>query len=103
MPEKFFIQPVGNKLICEIIKKEDFVELDSGLILKESKADDDVDYAIVKSIGPGEPDRNGVFMATTTQPGQKIAIAKFSGQCFHIKGKEYMIMREYEILGTVED
>jgi chaperonin GroES len=56
----------------------------------------------VMAIGKGKRLEDGKVVALDVQVGDRILFGKYSGSDITIEGTEYMIMREDEILGILD-
>ena len=54
------------------------------------------------AIGKGKRLEDGKLVALDVQVGDRILFGKYSGSDIKLEGKEYMIMREDEILGILD-
>jgi chaperonin GroES len=56
---------------------------------------------VVISVGDGKVLDNGTKIAMNVKAGDKVLFGKYSGQAVKLDGKEYLVMREDDILGIV--
>lgn len=56
----------------------------------------------VIEVGPGKLLENGQRVQPTVKKGDKVLFGKYAGTELKIKGEEYLILRESEILAIVE-
>lgn len=56
----------------------------------------------VLSVGPGKRDKDGNYTPLTLKPGDRVVLADFGGNEVKIDGKEYLVLREEDILGVLE-
>ena len=94
-------KPLGDRvLLSEIEEKEKTV---GGIIIPDSVKQDDVKKAIVESVGPGLYTQNGTPIPMTVSVGDEVIIPPYhQGQNVKINGKEYILLRESEILMVVK-
>lgn len=92
------IKPLYDKVVLEV-KKEDNVRA-SGLVLPDS-ATEKSNFATVIAVGPGAV-VDGKVEPLTVQVGQTVLFGKYAGTEAKIKGQEYLIVSEKDILGIVE-
>jgi chaperonin GroES len=53
-------------------------------------------------VGKGKLDENGKRMPIEVKKGDRILFGKYSGTEVKIEGKEYLMMREDDVLGIIE-
>ena len=56
----------------------------------------------VISVGPGKRDKNGNYKPLSLKPGDRVVLADWGGNEVKIDGKEYLVLREDDILGVIE-
>ncbi len=57
----------------------------------------------VVAVGKGKRLEDGKIIALDVQVGDKILFGKYSGSDIKLDGEEYMIMREDEVLGILDN
>ena len=88
----------NDKVVVEVIKKDNKV---GGLIVVED-AFDELDTATVLAIGPGKRNRAGEPIPLTVAVGDCVTFTKGIGEKVKIEGKDYLILKEPEIIGIVD-
>jgi chaperonin GroES len=88
-----------DKVVVEVDKKDNKV---SGLIVIED-AFDELDTATVLAVGPGKRNRAGTPMPLLVTVGDRVTFTKGIGEKVKIYGKDYLILKEQEIIGIVEE
>lgn len=88
---------------CIIVKRtETETTTASGLVLvfeeKEKKA-----QGKVIRVGPGKILENGNVRLMGIRPGETVLFGEYSGQAFKFEGEEYLMMREPDVIGIVEE
>jgi chaperonin GroES len=66
----------------------------------------EVFYAKVLKVGPGravdvDEDNKPIVMPMKVEPGQDILFSRYHGERIEIDGKEYIVMRQDDVLGLV--
>ena len=84
-----------------VTRLEEAEERRGGIIIPDS-AKEKPQQAEVKAVGNGKLLETGERVALEVKPGDRILFGKYSGSEIKIDGKEYLILREDEILGVVE-
>ncbi len=87
------IRPLADRVLIEPAEAEETTA--SGIIIPDS-AKEKPQRGVVVAVGPGKKDE-----PTTVKVGDKVLYGKFSGSDLSIDGKDYMIMREADILAIV--
>ena len=74
-----------------------------GIIIPDSVKQDDTKRAIVESVGPGLYTQNGAAIPMTVSVGDEVIIPPYhQGQSIKMNGKEYILLRESEILMVIK-
>ena len=89
----------NDKVVLELDKKYNKV---SGLIVIED-AFDELDTATVLAVGPGKRNRAGTPVPLLVIVGDRVTFTKGIGEKVKIYGKDYLILKEHEIIGIVEE
>ena len=58
--------------------------------------------AIVLSVGQGRREKDGSFIPLTLKPGDRVVLSDWGGNEIKLDGKEYLLLREDDILGLVQ-
>ena len=88
-------KPLGSRVLIE--REEQETKTAGGIIIPDTAKEKPV-YGKVIAIGPGEV-INGTLVAMSVKAGDKVLFGKWSGTELKIEGKDYLIMKEEEILG----
>ena len=86
-------KPLADRVLIEPAAAEETTA--SGIIIPDS-AKEKPQRGVVVAVGPGKKDE-----PTAVKVGETVLYGKFSGTDLSIDGKDYMIMREADILGKV--
>ena len=87
------IRPLADRVLIEPAPAEETTA--SGIIIPDT-AQEKPQRGIVVAVGPGKPDE-----PTTVKVGDAVLYGKYSGTDLQVEGKDYMIMRESDILAIV--
>ena len=90
---KLSITPLHDRVIVQAAAAE---EKTAGGIIIPDTAKEKPQYGTVLAAGPGKKDE-----PTMVKPGNKVLYGKYAGTEITIEGKEYLIMRESDILAIV--
>lgn len=91
-------KPVGNRVIIEPAKQEETTL--SGIVLPDS-AREKPQEGIVVALG-SKKNEKGEAIEFDVKLGDRIIFAKYTGSELKYDGKEYLVMREEDILAIVE-
>lgn len=87
------IRPLADRVLIEPALAEETTA--SGIIIPDT-AQEKPQRGKVVAVGPGKPDE-----PTTVKVGDAVLYGKYSGTDLQVEGKDYMIMRESDILAIV--
>jgi chaperonin GroES len=97
------IKPLGDRVLMEAVKEE---KKKGGIFLPETVEKERPQEAIVIAVGPGKKDEHGKAIPMTVKKGDKVLFTKYGPTEVKVgpagAEKEYMIVREEDILAIVE-
>jgi chaperonin GroES len=94
------IRPLYDRVVVKRIEeKENKI---GGLFIPDSAKEKPQEGEVV-AVGKGKRLEDGKLVALDVQKGDRILFGKYSGSEIRLDGEEYMIMREDEILGILEN
>ena len=93
------LRPLGDRMVVKPIEQEEVTS--SGIYLPET-AKEKPQQGNVISVGPGARDEDGERIAMDVSVGDIVLYAKYSGTTIKLEGKEYLILRENDVLAIVE-
>ncbi len=88
-------QPLGDRVIVEPQTPEQTTK--SGIVLPDT-AKEKPQTGVVLSTGPGKTTDEGKVVPLTVKAGDVVIYAKYGGTELKVDGKEYLIVRESDIL-----
>ncbi|GAB4441469.1 MAG: co-chaperone GroES [Turneriella sp.] len=93
------IKPLADRVLIEAApEKEEKI----GSIFIPDTAKEKPNMGIVVAAGPGKVTDDGKTVPLQVKAGQKVLYGKYSGTEIKENGKEYLIVRESDILAIVE-
>jgi len=92
------LKPLEDRVVVEPKEAED--KTASGIILPDT-AQEKPQEATVVAMGPGKASDSGSIVKMTVKVGDKVLYGKYSGSEVTVDGKEYLIMRESDILAIL--
>ncbi len=93
MSKKVNIKPLADRVIIEPSAAE--TKTAGGIIIPDT-AKEKPQRGTVVAVGPGKKDE-----PTTLKTGDTVLYGKYSGTEINMEGKEYLIMRESDILAII--
>jgi chaperonin GroES len=93
------LKPLGDRVVVKPIEQDE--QTASGIFLPET-AKEKPQQGEVVATGPGARDEDGERIAMELKVGDRVLYARYSGTTVKIDGKEYLIMKENDILAIVE-
>jgi chaperonin GroES len=94
------IRPLNDRILVKRLEEEG--KTAGGIIIPDSAKEKPAEGEIV-SVGPGKMNDKGERTAMDVKPGERVLFSKYGGTDVKIEGDDYLIMREDDILGVVEN
>jgi chaperonin GroES len=92
------IKPLGDRVVIEVVEQEETTA--SGIVLPESAQEKPQEGKIV-AVGSGKVTDNGERIAPEVSEGERVIYSKFAGTEVNYDGKEYLVLRESDILAVI--
>ncbi|MFJ5965822.1 MULTISPECIES: co-chaperone GroES [unclassified Bacillus (in: firmicutes)] len=92
------LKPLGDRVIIELVESEE--KTASGIVLPDSAKEKPQEGKIVAA-GSGRVLENGERVALEVNTGDRIIFSKYAGTEVKYDGKEYLIIRESDILAVI--
>ena len=92
------VRPLHDRLLIRRIEEKETAK--GGIIIPDS-AKEKPQEGEVLAVGNGKILENGTKVPLDVKAGDKILFGKYSGTDIKIDGKEYLILREDEVLAIV--
>ncbi len=86
-----------------VVKRIDAEEKSSGGIIIPDTAKEKPSQGEIIAVGPGGRDEAGKLVPLDVQVGNRVLFGKWSGTEVKINGVEYLIMKESDIMGVLEE
>ena len=93
------VRPLGDRVLVQPIEE---TETKKGGIIIPDTAKEKPQEGKVVAIGTGKRDDNGKLIPFEVKKGDRVLISKYGGTEIKVDGKDYLIMREDDILGIIE-
>jgi chaperonin GroES len=95
------IRPLYDRVVVKRIEERESTTA-GGLFIPDS-AKEKPQEGEVAAVGKGKRLENGTLVELDVRVGDRILFGKYSGSDIKLDGNEYMIMREDEILGILDE
>jgi chaperonin GroES len=92
------LKPLEDRVVVEPKQADD--KTASGIILPDT-AQEKPQEATIVAIGPGKASDSGTIVKMTVKVGDNVLYGKYSGTEVSVDGKDYLIMRESDILAIL--
>jgi chaperonin GroES len=86
-----------------VVKRIDAEEKSAGGIIIPDTAKEKPSQGEIIAVGPGGRDEQGKLVSLDVQVGNRVLFGKWSGTEVKIDGVEYLIMKESDIMGVLEE
>jgi chaperonin GroES len=94
------IRPLYDRIVVKRIEEKETKI--GGLFIPDSAKEKPQEGEVI-AVGQGKRTDEGKLIPLDVKAGDRILFGKYSGSDIKIDGEEYMIMREDEVLGILED
>ncbi len=92
------LKPLEDRVVVEPKEAQD--KTASGIILPDT-AQEKPQEATIVAMGPGKVSDSGTIVKMTVKVGDNVLYGKYSGTEVTVDGKDYLIMRESDILAIL--
>lgn len=96
--DSIMIKPLGDRVVIEVVDQEETTA--SGIVLPESAQEKPQEGKVI-AVGSGSLTDNGERVAPEVAEGDRVIYSKFAGTEVKYDGKEYLILRESDILAVI--
>src|SRR3974390_2273920 len=93
-------RPLHDRVVVKRIEAEE--KTAGGIIIPDS-AKEKPSQGEVVSVGPGGRDESGKLIPMDVKAGDRVLFGKWSGTEVKIDGDEYLIMKESDIMGVLDE
>ena len=92
------VKPLEDRVV---VKAQEAEEVSNGGIILPDTAKEKPQQGEIVATGPGKVSDSGNLIKLTVKKGDSILYGKYSGTEITVGGKEYLIMRESDILAIM--
>ena len=100
MEDSMKFRPLHDRVV---VKRIDAEEKSAGGIIIPDTAKEKPSQGEVTAVGPGGRDETGKLTPLDVKAGDRVLFGKWSGTEVKIDGVEYLIMKESDIMGILEE
>ena len=93
------VRPLRDRILVERVEEQE--QRVGGIIIPDT-AKEKPQQGTVVAVGSGRVNDKGDVFALDVKAGDTVLFGKYSGTEIKIDGKDYLILREEEVLGVVE-
>jgi chaperonin GroES len=94
------IRPLYDRIVVKRIEEKE--QIQGGIIIPDTAKEKPQEGEVV-AVGQGKRTEDGKLIPLDVKAGDRILFGKYSGSDIKIDGDEYLIMREDEVLGVLEN
>jgi len=94
------VRPLHDRVLVK--RWEDEKTSPGGIVIPDS-AKEKPTQAEVVAVGPGKVLDNGEVRPVSVKPGEKVLVGKYAGTELKVDGVDYVVLREDEIFGVIEN
>ena len=92
-------RPLHDRVVVEALEAE--AKTAGGVILPDTAQEKPQEGKVI-SIGPGVRGDDGKISALDVKKGDRVLYGKWSGTEIKVDGKDFLIMKESDIMGIIE-
>ena len=92
------IRPVADRVVVEPVAKEEVTK--SGIVIPDTAKEKPQEGTVI-AVGNGRLLDNGERVAIDVHVGDRVLFAKYGRTEFKLDGKEYLVLKESDILAIV--
>jgi chaperonin GroES len=94
------VKPLNDRVLVQRI--EEMTVTKGGIYIPDTAKEKPIEGRVV-AVGPGKMSDTGNRMPLHVKEGDRVLFSKYAGSEIKIEGEEYLMMREDDILGIVEE
>ncbi|KKP98869.1 MAG: 10 kDa chaperonin [Parcubacteria group bacterium GW2011_GWD2_38_12] len=94
------LKPLGDHVIIEPMAQEEKTKF--GIVLPQTVDKEKSQEGVVIAAGPGKLGSDGKRLLMSVKKGDRVLFAKYSPQEIKIKDKEYLIVKEEDVIAIIE-
>ncbi|MFW5888401.1 MAG: co-chaperone GroES [Patescibacteria group bacterium] len=96
------LKPLNDHVIVKPITEEETTSK-AGIVLPETVDKEKPEKGEVMEVGPGKLLDNGERASMSLKKGDQVVFKKYSPDEINVEDKEYLVLREEDVLAVVEE
>ena len=92
-------RPLHDRVVIRRIEGEEKTK--GGIIIPDTAKEKPQEGEVI-AVGPGARDESGKVVALELKAGDRVLFGKWSGTEVRIDGEDLLIMKEFDIMGVIE-
>ncbi len=93
------IRPLYDRIIVKRLEEEK--QTASGIVIPDT-AKEKPERGEVIAVGHGRLMQDGSTLPLQVKPGEKVLFGKYAGQTVKIEDEEFLVLKEEDVLGVIE-
>lgn len=93
-------RPLHDRVVVRRVEEEE--KTSGGIIIPDTAREKPIQGEVL-AVGPGARNDKGEVLPPDVKPGERVLFGKWSGTEVTIDGEDYLIMRENDIMGVIEE
>jgi chaperonin GroES len=93
------VRPLHDQVIVQRLEEEERTK--GGIIIPDTAKEKPIEGKVI-AVGTGRNKKDGTKIPLEIKKGNRVLYAKYAGTEVKIDGKEYLIMKEDDILAIIE-
>jgi chaperonin GroES len=93
------IKPLADRILVHRLEEEEVKK--GGIIIPDTAKEKPMQAKVIE-VGPGKRNEDGKLIPFEVKKGDKVLIGKYSGTEVTVDDKEYLIMREEDVLAIID-
>lgn len=94
------IRPLYDRIIVKRVEQQRTTA--AGIVIPDTAAEKPEQGEIV-AVGSGRLLQDGSVRPLQVKPGERVLFGKYAGQTVKIDGEEFLVLREEDVMGVIED
>lgn len=94
------LKPLADHVVIEPMAQEEITKF--GILLPETISKEKSQEGVVVAVGQGKLNDRGERIPISVKKGDKVLFTKYAPQEIKISGKDYLIVKEEDIIAIIE-
>jgi len=93
------VKPLGDRILVHRLEEDEMKK--GGIIIPDTAKEKPMQAKVIE-VGSGKRNEDGKLIPCEVKKGDRVLIGKYAGTEVTIDDKEYLILREEDVLATIE-